>query len=145
MKSKLSNSDQSYISLAYRIAEANTEYPNHRFGSVLVRSGSVLAVGWNRFRNDPHLVELPKEEASVHAEADVIKRAPNPAGSVLYVARITPGGASGLSRPCINCAQTIGDAGIKRVVYSQDYDGRKAESIKTAHLLEMHGLTDRAW
>lgn len=64
-----------------------------------MRSGRVVALGWNKDKNNPRNV---KENFSVHAEIDVLKKTVG-SGGVVYIAR-----AGGLrSEPCLNCQKEL--------------------------------------
>lgn len=109
---------------AMTLAVTAAEKSNHikwKLGSVLWRGGSVISTGYNRVRNDPAIVEDHKYyHCTVHAEADAIRNAGNPAGAKLFVARITKGGNLGLARPCPRCMETIRQSGIKKVYYTNE-------------------------
>jgi dCMP deaminase len=114
---RLSKREKSFLNLASKIAESSTMKKKH--GAVVVRSGRVLAVGVNRFRNHPSQIETHriKEDCSIHAEVDALNRC-DPRGATLYVARINNRGEHRMSRPCPLCARVIKEAGIKKIVWS---------------------------
>lgn len=93
------------------------EHPQWKVGAVLVKGGSVLCTGTNRYRNDPAQVDAMS--VSYHAEEVVIRRAgENTEGTVLYVARVTRSGMLGLAKPCAKCADRLWEAGIHSVVWT---------------------------
>lgn len=90
-----------------------------RLGSVIVRGGSILGVGYNRSRNDPTVIEDEKYfECSTHAEVSAIKSTKNAKGAKLFVARLTPADNLALAKPCPRCLQAIKEAGIKKIYYT---------------------------
>lgn len=130
---KLSNRQQSFLSLALRVA---TDSENrHRHGAVLVKGGSVLAIAPNILKNNPELFQVCypvdsmsrkreiREHCSVHAEARVVKMAGDAArGATVYVARVNNFGEALLSKPCEYCHETLVAAGVKTVVYTDYHD-----------------------
>jgi deoxycytidylate deaminase len=99
---------------------------HHRLGAVLVRGGSVIAVGYNSTRNDPRNTDGCW---SVQAETRALRQAGAPRGATLYVARVTPGGRTALARPCEDCASDLRAAGVDTVVYTTD-DGAASERVR---------------
>ena len=87
-----------------------------RVGAVLVRGGSLLSTGYNRYRNDPAQVEFGN--ASYHAEEVAIRKAGDTEGSTIYVARITRSGLLGLAKPCPRCTNMLITEGVSTVVWS---------------------------
>lgn len=120
-----------FLKLALRIAGDSNNRWQH--GAVLVNSGRVIATAPNIYKNAPTIfqIECPddldtqkaliREHCSVHAEARVVKQAGDAArGSVVYVARVNRHGEPLLSAPCDNCYQTMTEAGVKAVVYTEE-------------------------
>lgn len=108
-----------FLSLAIKLAQANETYPKWRFGSVLVKGGSVLAVGQNRLRSAPNHFTDP---CSVHAEQDVLKRVNSTKlkGSVLYVARVGANNEPRLAKPCKTCTRLLTSLPLKRTYFTVD-------------------------
>lgn len=110
------------MDLAIKIAESNDTYEKWKLACVIVKGGSVLAVGQSKLRCNPaHCdFEMPgiRERVSLHAEADALSRCGNPKGATLYVARIGRAGHVRLAKPCKGCQEKLLDAGIKKVYYS---------------------------
>lgn len=120
-KPRLSRSQESFLNLAKKLADGSDCVQRH--GAVLVKSGSVLSTGVNKWRNDvsiaAHLFANDRStDVSVHAEIDALSRVKNPAGSVMYIARLNKKGKAMLSKPCDNCAKALTDAGVTKVVYT---------------------------
>ena len=102
-----------------------------KYGAIIVRNDEIISTGYNGAprgrRNCSDLgfctrefMKIPSGERyelcrSVHAEANAItkvaKSANNCDGSTLYIT----------AAPCIECSKLIIQAGIKRVVYLDDY------------------------
>lgn len=91
-----------------------------RHGAVVVKSGRVMSVGINKWRNHPEIIEKDKikQECSVHAEVDALSRVSDSRGATIYIARVNRLGNIGLSRPCDNCHLAIIDAGISKIIYT---------------------------
>ena len=114
----LSKKDRAFLRLAALAAVQSTCAMQH--GAVIVRSGSVLAIGWNKAKNG-HIVFGNGELlcCTVHAEMDALRQvASDTTNATMYVARINNHGETRLSKPCESCARALLDAGIKRVVYT---------------------------
>ena len=119
--SQLSNKDKSYLHLAMKVAESSCYEMRH--GAVIVKGGSVLSVGYNKQKNNPEIFgdaggEEARQNSTVHAEIDALSRVSDAKGAIVYVARINKRGAPALSRPCNNCYESLRDAGVKRVVFT---------------------------
>lgn len=120
-KPRLSRRQQSFLNLAMKVADASE--CNHRHGAVIVRGGSVLSVGLNKWRNEVALVEQlhadgRSTDISVHAEIDALSRVADPRGATIYVARVNRTGDPRLSKPCSGCARALQEAGISKVIYT---------------------------
>lgn len=121
----LSNSQRSFLNLAMRAAESSDCQQRH--GAIVVRGGSVLAIGVNKWRNDITMAGLLHDQGrstdiSIHAEIDALSRVSNPRGATIYVARVNRTGKARLSKPCINCAKALKKAGVSKIVYTLNTD-----------------------
>ena len=101
--------------MAVKTAELSTCRMKH--GAVIVRGGSVLSLGINKFKNNPQFI-LDYDECSTHAEIDAIRRAGDCKGATIYVARVNKQSQTRLSRPCNRCYTAIKTAGIKKIVFT---------------------------
>ena len=110
--------DKRYIRMAGIWAE-NSYCTRRRVGALIVKDKMIISDGYNGtpsgFENvceDDNGVTKPYV---LHAEANAItkvaKSANNCDGSTLYIT----------AAPCIECSKLIIQAGIRRVVYSDDY------------------------
>jgi dCMP deaminase len=98
--------------------------PRAKVGAVLVQEGRIVSTGYNGSPSGtPHCIDegciLDKEGScirTVHAEVNCIcfaaKHGIKTEGSTLYIT---------LS-PCLDCAKVIINAGIKEVIYWEEYD-----------------------
>lgn len=120
--SMLSNKDRAYLSLARYCAKKSKARNTH--GAVVVKGGRVLGTGWNKNRNNPHIVspEHIKTDCSVHAEVAAIREAGEESvkGAIIYVARVNRHGNDRDSKPCFRCSDLIKQVGIKRVVFTSE-------------------------
>lgn len=120
-----------FLNLATKIASNNQNRWKH--GAILVKSGRVISMAPNIYKNDPDLFkrEAPEDHehqrqriidyCSEHAEARVVRLAgDNARGSVVYVARVNKDGNSRMSKPCDNCHRILTEAGVKTVVYTEN-------------------------
>ena len=111
------NWDQVWMSFAYMIADRSYD-PRHKVGAVVVtdENTQVLAIGYNgNFKGGPNKVEstTPGESGMLHAEINALLKCDynTHRKKVMYVT---------LS-PCKMCAKAIVNAGISKVVYSEQY------------------------
>jgi deoxycytidylate deaminase len=118
-KTALSNRQRSYLDIAVRLAESSDASFKH--GAVIVRGGSVLAVGVNKWKNrdlPPTPPDVYNPDITVHAEIDALSRVKDARGTTVYIARVTRSGDERFSRPCNRCEKALIEAGVKRVVYT---------------------------
>lgn len=119
MKDDLSRKQRSFLDIAVRMAESSEVSFKH--GAVIVRSGSVLAMGVNKWKaaEKPDVPTYEyNENISIHAEIDALSRCSDPDGATIFIARVNKRGEERMSRPCMNCEKAIIKAGIKKVVYT---------------------------
>lgn len=92
-----------------------------KLGAVITKGSSVISTGFNKRRNEVEVVGN-LEDCHVHAEVDAISGAADDQlqGAVLYVARVNSDGSIRNAQPCWRCIDAIKDAGIKKVVWSND-------------------------
>ena len=110
--------DERWLERARKIAEVST--CNKKHGAVVIRGGSVLAVGVNTLTNPVSMFDVCGGRVSSHAEVSALKSLDFQAdGATLYVARVNRKGQPLLSKPCGNCTQIIARSGIKRVVWTE--------------------------
>ena len=123
--------DAKYIQMA-RIWAENSRCKRRKVGALLVKDRMIISDGYN---GTPSGFENECEENGVtkpyvlHAEANAIskvaKSGNSSEGATLYVT----------ASPCLECSKLIIQAGIKRVVYSDEY--RLDDGIK---LLQRAGI-----
>ena len=109
--------DAKYIQMA-KIWATNSRCKRRQVGALLVKDRMIISDGYN---GTPSGFENECEEDGVtkpyvlHAEANAIskvaKSGNSSEGATLYVT----------ASPCMECSKLIIQAGIKRVVYSDDY------------------------
>jgi cytidine deaminase len=112
----LSSSDFRWLNYAMDQA-VTAPHSQWRVGAVIVRGGSVLSTGVNRYRNHPSKV-MSLDGVSYHAEEVAIRRAGDVAGSKIYVARVTRSGYVGMAMPCERCQEMLNDYGIHTAVWT---------------------------
>ena len=129
--------DTRYLRMAFIWAE-NSYCQRRRVGAILVKDNMIISDGFNGTPSGfPNICE-DEEGATrpyvLHAEANAITKVArshnSSEGSTLYVT----------TSPCMECSKLIIQAGIKRVVYSENYritDGLellRAAGIEILHL-----------
>ena len=99
-----------------------------KVGCVVVKCGTPVSLGYNRFYSDRHFC-YPKS-TTIHAEAAAIKNCSleQLRGAVIYVARLHKDQSLALARPCPQCMVLLQKVGIKKIVYST-HCGYEAERI----------------
>lgn len=118
LENGLSRKEQSFLNMAYTLAEASEVDKRH--GAVIVKNGRVMSLGINKWRNKG----LEQEHAywldilTVHAERDALSRVSDARGAVVYIARVGKEGERLMSRPCWRCMKALAEAGVKRVIYT---------------------------
>ena len=117
MEDKQLTLDRRYLRMA-RIWAENSYCKRRQVGALIVKDKSIISDGYN---GTPSGFEnICEDEQGVtkyvlHAEANAITKVAastnNCCGATVYVT----------ASPCIECAKLIIQAGIKRVVYSEEY------------------------
>ena len=131
-KSKQQLLDERYLRMA-RIWAENSYCERRQVGALIVRGDAIISDGYN---GTPSGFENVCEDENnkttpyvLHAEANAITKVAksnnSSLGATLYVT----------ASPCIECAKLIIQAGIRRVVYSENY--RSADGIE---LLQKAGI-----
>ncbi len=98
-----------------------------RVGAVLVKGGSLISTGFNRYRNNPAIVQI--DDVSYHAEEVCLMKAGDPRGATIYVARVTKSGVTGMAKPCEKCQELLLEHGVRSVVYTTTDGVVKLRSI----------------
>ena len=109
--------DDLYMRIAHTIA-AQSHCERSKVGAVIVRDDNIVAFGWNGtppgFDNACELDGVTRPEV-VHAEQNALAKAARSTvstkGATLYCT----------VSPCYECAKSIIQAGIERVVYEEQY------------------------
>ena len=115
---KQADLDLRYIRMAKIWAE-NSYYKRRQVGAIIVKDKMIISDGYNGtpsgFENicedDNGLTKPYVLHAEANAITKIARSGNNSDGATLYVT----------AAPCIECAKLIIQAGIKRVVYSEEY------------------------
>lgn len=96
------------INIAMKEA-AKARHRQHKFGAVLFRGGRVLQSSHNF--------------SHIHAEHAVLNRAwrQDVDGATILVIRMRKNGTLGLAKPCKLCMKRLAQAGVKKVIYSNNF------------------------
>jgi len=115
------------MEFAHSIARRSID-PRHKVGAIVVTSDNtqVLAVGYNGdHKGGPNEVEslTPGESGMLHAEINALLKMDynNPKDKIMYVT---------LS-PCRMCSKALINAGIKKVIYDEEYRDSSGLSVLT--------------
>ncbi|MBR5475539.1 MAG: dCMP deaminase family protein [Bacteroidaceae bacterium] len=139
MDKKQHDLDSRYIRMAKIWAE-NSYCQRRQVGALIVKDKMIISDGYNGtpsgFENICENEQGLTKPYVLHAEANAITKIArsgnNSEGATLYVT----------TSPCIECAKLIIQAGIKRVVYSEEYhvadgvDLLKRAGVETLYLKE---------
>ena len=115
-------------------ASEDSDFHQHRLGSVIVYKGSKLATGYNttrtspvqkqynRLREDYDVDDVGDHMNSLHAEMMAIEKVKyldiDFGRTAIFVYRELRDGSPALSRPCRACMNRIKEIGIKDVYYT---------------------------
>ena len=121
MEEKQLTLDRRYLRMA-RIWAENSYCKRRQVGALIVKDKSIISDGYNGtpsgFENVCEDDQGVTKKYVLHAEANAITKVAastnNCCGATVYVT----------ASPCIECAKLIIQAGIKRVVYSEEYHFR---------------------
>lgn len=110
--------DQRYLKMA-EIWSQNSYCKRRKVGALLVKDKMIISDGYNGtpsgFENECEDENNQTKSYVLHAEANAItkvaKSGNNSLGATLYVT----------SSPCLECSKLIIQAGIKRVVFTENY------------------------
>lgn len=110
--------DYRYLRMA-RIWAENSYCKRRQVGAIMVKDQMIISDGYNGtptgFENNCETPENTSKPYVLHAEANAISKVARSAnsseGATMYVT----------ASPCIECAKLIIQAGIKRVVYAEEY------------------------
>lgn len=110
--------DTYFMAIAYLISKRSSCDKLH-VGCVIVNDRRIISAGYNgHIKGAPHIsvIRDNHEQMTIHAEtnaiADAAARGIKLRGSTAYVTNF----------PCINCAKNLIAAGIKEVIYGEDYN-----------------------
>ena len=131
-KSKQQLLDERYLRMA-RIWAENSYCERRQVGALIVRGDAIISDGYNGtpsgFENICEAEHNKTKPHVLHAEANAITKVAksnnSSLGATLYVT----------ASPCIECAKLIIQAGIRRVVYSENY-----RSVDGIELLQKAGI-----
>lgn len=120
-----------FLKVATEAAKAHSFDEGLEYGlcAVLVKSGNVISIGFNRMATSgfvEHFADRAKGKCrdfylSTHAEMDAVRRIRNKTdlrGTKIFVARPRPCGDLGMARPCVVCQHVLHSYGIKRAYYT---------------------------
>lgn len=119
------NWDSYFIIMAYLISKRST-CKRLNVGCILTKNNRIVSTGYNGHIPGAHhdsLIKDGHEQMTIHAETnavtDAAKRGVALEGSIAYVTHY----------PCINCTKTLISAGIKEIIYAEDYNNNNISDI----------------
>lgn len=127
-------SDQNFINIATEIASAS-KCVSKQVGAVIVKDGRILSTGYNgtpagfinccEHWNDEYTEEHHEwsKTYEIHAEMNAIiwaaRKGISIEGATIYVTL----------EPCSECSKNLIASGIKRIVYSKEYEHTHSDTI----------------
>lgn len=127
-------SDQNFINIATEIASAS-KCVSKQVGAVIVKDGRILSTGYNgtpagfinccEHWNDEYTAEHHEwsKTYEIHAEMNAIiwaaRKGISIEGATIYVTL----------EPCSECSKNLIASGIKRIVYSKEYEHTHSDTI----------------
>lgn len=122
MDNEISKSVRRGIRLAAKAA-LNGDSPSYHIGAVIVKSGKVIATGWNCYRKTSP--DADTRYRTIHAEFSCINNLTieQLTGACMFIARVTNGGSLNMSKPCYACEALLKKLPLKRIYYT-GRDGR---------------------
>lgn len=124
------------MNIKVAVKEASkARHRQHKFGAVLLKGGRMLQASHNF--------------SHIHAEHAVLNKAwrQDIEGSTMLVIRIRKNGTLGLAKPCKLCMKRLAQAGVKKVIYSNNLgqlETVKLSSKDTSNMyLEYHFIQPR--
>lgn len=113
--------DEYFMTVAYLMSKRSSCHRLH-VGCVVIQDRRIVSTGYNgHIKGAPHDSKIVDghEQLTIHAEAnavaDAAARGVPIQGATLYVTHY----------PCINCAKMLIASGIKRIIYSEDYNNNE--------------------
>lgn len=117
--------DTYFMSIALLISSRSPS-EKLKVGSIIVNNNRILSSGYNGFpEKTPHVsIHRDNHEVNtIHSEinsiCDAAKRGININNSTIYITHY----------PCLNCTKSIISAGIKKIIYLDDYKNDDVVSI----------------
>ena len=125
------NWDSIWVEFAKSISRRSYD-PRHQVGAVIVTEDNtqVLAIGYNgNYKGGPNEVEseIPGESGMIHAEINALLKMDfnNPKKKKMYITM----------SPCRMCAKAIVNAGVKKIIYDEEY-----RDLSGVNLLKSAGI-----
>lgn len=122
--------DEYFMMMAHDVVAKRATCPRRAVGVVLVRDKRIITTGYNGSPPGmPHCTEVGCRLhnghciRTIHAEQNAVAQAAlhgvSTEGATCYVT----------AAPCVNCAKLLVAAGIKRVVYGEEYSDKLGEEF----------------
>jgi len=125
----LSTRDKRFLKRAANMAKKR-EVDFHNHCTIITKGPKVVAIGYNSYKNDPrhlsdeHVRGVPgrnlRHGVGPHSEISALQQVSDPTGVTVYVVRVMKNGELAESKPCEVCTEALQEAGVKRVVWSED-------------------------
>lgn len=105
------------FTLATEAAQLAAAERYYRVGAALFLGSRLISIGWNQKKSHPEQMASPFnwQHAELNCLLGTSKR--DLTKSVMYVARVTPGGHLRISKPCADCQRILRAAGVRHVYY----------------------------
>lgn len=139
-KTKRPSFDEYFIKIAEAVAERAT-CPRKKIGAVIVKNKRIIATGYNGApRGLPHCLDVGCQMVNGHC----VRTTHAEQNAVIQCALhgVSSDGATLYStvNPCMNCAKILANAGIKRVVFKEEYTHADELDDEALKLLKQAGV-----
>ena len=122
-----------FADIALQLAEEADNSMTHSLCALVVKKSRVISIGYNSRKTSP---KMTTRMQMYHAEYHAILRCSESdlRGCDVVVARARSKGQAGLARPCSACEATLRERGIRRVIYTTNYDDSATSAIEIIRL-----------
>jgi len=124
---------QRFARIALQLAEESDNSMTHSLCALVVRKSRVISIGYNSRKTSPR---MDTRMNMLHAELSAILRCSegDVRGCDIVVARARSEGRAGLARPCAACQSVLKRSGIRRIIYTTNFDDSGTSEIEEMRL-----------
>jgi deoxycytidylate deaminase len=107
-----------YLSLLKKLRHFSN-HPQHKMSAIVVKGNRIFSCGFNKVQTHP---KSNAYDNMIHAEVSALigLNYETTKGATIYIYREKKTGEMGLSKPCPSCQAAIQEAGIRKIIYSNE-------------------------